>query len=438
MLPSPEKFSAINLYKADAWPAEGPQPRADLLGKVKAVVDRLAPADSRFFLIAGINRDTVVGLRMNAGEFAYGVSPDGDGTVPLAFAQLVNIAPQQIYYVEEGHGNLPNNGAVESAVADLLSSGTTSALPNQRPVSRRAARIVSEKRLKEMALLAAGAGQLGSADYRHLLDAVAAPPREQGIETSAVSTDAAVIERRPGAVSLNPQLQNLTIGHRRQRRLQLTLAHGSITDVDSQAYVLGVFRNVAPSGAAMAIDQRLDGAITEFSARRMFSGDVGTVFTVPVGRNPLSADMVLFAGLGSFDRFNADVQQLVAENVIRVLARSRIDDFATILIGAGSGQSVTAVLQNLLVGFFRGLKDADPRHRFRSITFCEADRARFAEMKAEVYRLAGTSLFEEVDLDLDEIEVPPSEPQPARAVVPGPVGPEPAYMIVRQESQTAD
>ena len=439
MLPSPEKFSAIDLYKADAWPAEGPQPRADLLGKVKAVVDRLAPADSRFFLIAGINRDTVVGLRMNAGEFAYDVSPDGDGTVPLAFAQLVNIAPQQIYYVEEGHGNLPNNGAVESAVADLLSSGTTSALPNQRPVSRRPSRIVSEKRLKEMALLTAGAGQLGTADYRHLLDAVAAPPRaEQGIETSAASTEAAVIERRPGAVSLNPQLQNLTIGHRRQRRLQLTLAHGSITDVDSQAYVLGVFRNVAPSGAAMAIDQRLDGAITEFTARRMFSGDVGTVFTVPVGRNPLSADMVLFAGLGSFDRFNADVQQLVAENVIRVLARSRIDDFATILIGAGSGQSVTAVLQNLLIGFFRGLKDADPRHRFRSITFCEADRARFAEMKAEVYRLAGTSLFEEVDLDLDEIEVQPSEPQPARAVVLGPVGPEPAYMIVRQESQTAD
>jgi len=67
---------------------------------------------------------------MNAGEFAYDVSPDGDGTVPLAFAQLVNIPPQHIYYVEEGHGNLPNNGAVESAVMDLLSSGTTTALPN--------------------------------------------------------------------------------------------------------------------------------------------------------------------------------------------------------------------------------------------------------------------------------------------------------------------
>src|SRR5438093_5186199 len=126
-----------------------------------------------------------------------------------------------------------------------------------------------------MALLTAGAGQLGTADYRHLLDAVAAPPRaEQAIETSAVSTEAAVIERRPGAVSLTPQFQNLTIGHRRQRRLQLTLAHGSITDVDSQAYVLGIFRNVAPGGAAMAIDHRLDVAIKEFTVRRMFSVNV--------------------------------------------------------------------------------------------------------------------------------------------------------------------
>src|SRR5207244_13435838 len=121
---------------------------------------------------------------------------EGEGSVLLAFWQLVNLPPQQIYYVEEGHGNLPNNGAVESAVADLLSSGTTTALPNQRPISRRAARIVSEKRLKEMVLLTAGAGQLGSADYRHLLDAVAAPPRaEQGIEPSAASTEPAAIER---------------------------------------------------------------------------------------------------------------------------------------------------------------------------------------------------------------------------------------------------
>ena len=69
MLPSPEKFSAINLYDRSAWPQTGPQPRAKLLSGVKPVIDTLAPADSRFFLIAGVNQDTVVGMHTKDGEF---------------------------------------------------------------------------------------------------------------------------------------------------------------------------------------------------------------------------------------------------------------------------------------------------------------------------------------------------------------------------------
>ena len=50
------------------------------------------------------------------------------------------------------------------------------------------------------------------------------------------------------------------------------------------------------------------------------------------------------------------------------------DQQFTVLIGAGSGQGVSTVLQNLLVGFFRGLKDADPRNRFRAITLWHTAR----------------------------------------------------------------
>ena len=177
MLPSPEKFTAVDLYDTASWPKKGPQPRPRLLSAVKPVLDKLAPADSRFFLIAGVNQDTVTGLRMDGSEFAYEVSPDGDGTVPLDFARLANIPAGQTYYVEEGHGSLPNNGAVETAVIDILSKAGTSALPTKRPPTNRGRRLVSEAELWEMARRAPGIGQLGSADYRHLLDAVAAPPR---------------------------------------------------------------------------------------------------------------------------------------------------------------------------------------------------------------------------------------------------------------------
>ena len=233
--------------------------------------------------------------------------------------------------------------------------------------------------------------------------------------------------------SLSAPFQSLTIGRRRQRRLALTLVRGSICDVDIRAYVLGVFRSVAPSGAARALDERLEGAISEFTARRMFGGDLGAVFTVPVGRNQLAADEVLFVGLGTFDHFNADVQQLAAENAIRVLVRSRVDEFATVLIGSGTGQDTATVLQGLLIGFLRGLKDADPRQRFRAITFCETDPGRYSEMKNELYRLAGTTLFDDVEITLDEMEVPP----PARPVVRVlAAAQEPVYAMIRQEGKS--
>src|SRR5262245_37138326 len=289
MLPSPEKFTSLDLYHAASWPQQGPQPRPNLLSAVKPVADKLAAADSRFFLIAGVNRDTVTGLRLNGTEFAYEVSPDGDGTVPLDFARLANIPDGQTYFVEEGHGSLPNNGAVETAVIDLLSNGSTSVLPTQRPPANRGKRLVSETEIREMAKRAPGIGQLGTADYRHLLDSVAAPPRaDEATVGVPLPTSAGTGE----GVGTDQQLKQLIIGRRRQRRLEVTLARGSITDVDASAYVLGVFRNVAPSGAAKAIDQYLEGAITEFTARRMLSGDVGSVFVVPVGRNQLPADMI--------------------------------------------------------------------------------------------------------------------------------------------------
>ncbi|HET7785215.1 MAG TPA: CHAT domain-containing protein [Myxococcales bacterium] len=430
MLPAPEKFSGVDLYDPSAWPQAGPRPRPNLLAGVKPVIDALAPADERFFLVAGVNQDTVVGLRVNDGEFCYDVSPDGDGTVPLAFARLANLPDAQTYYVEEGHGSLPNNGRVESAVIDLLATGRTSVLPTVRPPSQRAASTVTESQLRQMARRAPGIGQLGSSDYRHLLDAVAAPPKP---ETGA-SAASLPVAGQPGAAAApgaSGKFENLTISRTRLRRLALTLAHGSIADVDSPAYVVGVFRNVAPSGAAAAIDRRLGGTIAEFTARRMFGGEVGTVFMLPVGRSPLGADLVLFAGMGAFDQFNGDVQQLVAENVVRVLTRTRIDEFATVLIGGSSAPSAAGVLQNLLLGFLRGLKDADPRQRFRGITLCETDAGRFAELKAEMYRLAGTSLFDDVELTLDETELPPPSlpaPRPLAQVE------DPVYVMVRAEA----
>ncbi|MEJ2169344.1 MAG: CHAT domain-containing protein [Desulfobacterales bacterium] len=218
--------------------------------------------------------------------------------------------------------------------------------------------------------------------------------------------------------------------------MDIKLACGSITEVDARAYVLGLFRGVEPSGPAAALNRVLEGLITEFTTRRMLTGNVGEVFLIPTGRYPVRADMVLFAGMGAFDRFTDEAQQLCAENCIRTFIRSRIDEFATVLLGAGSVRDTAKSLENILIGFFRGLKDADQDGRFRRITICEFDRTRFLEIKRELFRLSSTRLFDDVEVTIDE-EILPAPVEPAAAPRLAAAGPDPIYLIVRQAQPAA-
>ena len=170
---------------------------------------------------------------------------------------------------------------------------------------------------------------------------------------------------------------NQTVGRRRQYRIDLRLAHGSVTGLDARAYVLGVFRNVTPGGPANALDQRLGGAIKDFTVRRMFAAHNGEIFIMPTGRHPLPADFLIFAGLGDFDRFNDSVLQLAAENVVRTC----VEEIGTVLLGAGSGHDIPNSLRNLLIGFFRWLRDVDTDHRSRRITIGELNPERYEIMK---------------------------------------------------------
>jgi len=149
-----------------------------------------------------------------------------------------------------------------------------------------------------------------------------------------------------------------------ERVLELRLVQGDIADADAGALVLGLFRNVAPSGASVAIDARLGGTIREFARRRMLSAGLGQVTTLPVAPGQLHAGFVVLAGLGDFDDFGADAQSLVAGNVVRSLARAGVGDFATVLFGSGSGVPVAAAVEQQLAGFVTRTLGRRPRRRW--------------------------------------------------------------------------
>ncbi len=445
MLPASARYPAINFFAADSWPTTGPAVLPDVLKASDDVQDQLADADDSFYLIAGFNQSTVVGASLtdDRSEFQYDSSLAGDGTVPLRFALLENLKATQTYYVEESHGSLPNNGTVIQAVKDILAEGKTAALPNTPPATRRAGTVrITEKALRMAKPFGGRSGsELRVSEGRALLADVAAPliPQAPGAAPPLTAPDLA-----PAAEEYH--WQALTVARARQHRLEIHLANCSISDVDARAYVLGLFREVTPSGAASALDQRLGGVISEFTQRRMFGGNVGEIFILPANRSMLRTDMILFAGLGtydSFDRANADVLQSVAENVLRALIRTHVEDLATILFGASSDSTIPQVMENLLRGFIRAKIDADADQHFRRVVLCELDRDRYLKMKSELYRLASTPLFENIEVSITELSVRPvlapvlETPQQAGTRQQA-QGPEPIYLMTRQESPKDD
>jgi CHAT domain-containing protein len=430
MLPFRDRFDGLDLYDLANWPGDARlAPRRSVLEAANAVQSSLSPGRDRFFLIAGVGQKTVVNARAEAGahEFTYETSNEGDGTVPLELCLLPGI--EKTWYVEESHGSLPNNGTVGRAVIDILEKGDTSVLTDSHSPDRAGLRSIRERDLRVDPFDGRRAGVLGSDELRHLLDEVASPDFSH---TPPAHETAATQDIEPGYAH---NFEQVVVGRRRQHRIDLRFAKGSVTETSARAIALGVFSDVTPSGAASALDERLGGAIDGMFRRRMFGARIGEIFILPKGRHALAADFIAFVGLGSFDRFGEEALQTAAENLIRTMINARVEEFATVLFGGGSGSNPAGALKNLLTGFFRGLRDADHDHQFRRIVVCEMNPDRYTALKAELFRLSSTSLCQDVEITFDEEVLPeaPRMPQPARARAAG----DPVYLIVRQEQETA-
>ena len=411
LLPPRSRTAQVDVHDPRRWP-RATRPDPALLARAEHVRDTLPPPDERFRQIAGFGQETIVGIGSAPGGFSYDLAVAGDGTVPLASALLPGVPA---WYVAEIHGNLVGNAQVIHCIQDLIRTGRSARLPQQRPRTRGKQRHTDDRALRRQVH--------GKIHWRAL--------------------DSAGRERLLLQFSGNPAP---AIPPQPRRTLELCIAQGNIADARGDAIVLGIFRNVTPGGAAMAVDQRLDGAVQEFTARRMFSGETGQIFTLPAGTRRLRARTVLFAGMGDFDRFDVETQIFVSENVVRTLARARVADFSTVLLGTGSGISMAQAAGSQLRGYLRALAAADPDHQLRRISFCVRDRPRLPQLRAALRsalrELQTDELLAGFDITLRETHLPPAPrgamrpesrkpiPTPARASAPATT----AYLILAQES----
>ena len=398
LLPDPRLGGSLDLFDPAAWPDDTLRPERRLLDDAAAARERWPAADPRCLHIVGVRQETVTRAELSGHEFHYTVERAGDGTVPLRLATLPGAAH---WYVAEKHGGLPNNGKVISAAVDLLRTGDTDRLPTSIRRSRaKAARVVTESVMRRVAPRKVRWQDLSADARRRLLEPVVSPEFHGAVAPAAL--------RRPPATGPSP-------GARKAPRvLEIRLVHGSIADANARALVLGLFRNVDPSGAAAAVDERLDGMIREYARRRMFSASLGQTTSLPVARGTVLAEFIVLAGLGDFDDFGSDAQSFVAGNLVRMLAGAGVEDFATVLFGAGSGVPVAAALEQQLGGFVSGLADADPGHVVRRITICEIDTRKYASLRRAAINAARRLSDSKLRIIVDESEATPAEGPEAR------------------------
>ena len=351
LLPDAGACEGFDPFRASDWP-KGPRPRAALLAAAQEARSALPPPDERFALIAGSGRRTASGLRAEDGGLAVRYADDGDGTVPLALARQPGLS---CWVTTQAHGALPADDGVTQATMDLLEHSWTDHLPREAPAARQG---------------------------RWLPEEEAGPPADK-----LFWDDLSDAERR----GFLREFVALPEGDAPAGEpVALHFEAGDITAMRAEAVALGVFGNVDPAGAALAVDDLLGGVIRDLGRRRALAAAAGEVFILPAVTPRLPARYVVLAGLGSFSRFGSAVQRLAAANVARTLALAGVKEFAWVLWGTASGVPPAHAAQSQLRGLLDALAELAPGQRPRRVTLVSRSPRRLSAAHAAMEMMLAT------------------------------------------------
>jgi len=173
LLPSGPCAGGIDLFAARSWPRLGPRPRRALLAAARGTLERLAPADERFAVIAGVGAETVTAVARRGEDFLYTLTRYGDGTVPVVSAVLPGA---RCAYARVAHSELTRDRQVAAAVVDFIRHGATARLPARWVSGSRARTAVSDRQLRRSHALKVDWAALSPEERRLFLQNLNEPP----------------------------------------------------------------------------------------------------------------------------------------------------------------------------------------------------------------------------------------------------------------------
>lgn len=201
--------------------------------------------------------------------------------------------------------------------------------------------------------------------------------------------------------------------------MNITVALGSIQEYPADTIIVNLFEGVTtPAGATGAVDQALDGAISELIKNGDLSGKTGdSVVLYPRGAIP--AKRVVVVGLGKAESFNLEGVRNAAATAIRQARKHKASQVATIVHGAGvAGLPVAAATQatiegSLLAAYrFDADKKKDAQHEIETLTVVEFSAGKIEGIEAGA--AAASAISAGVHLARDLVNMPPNVATPTK------------------------
>ena len=202
--------------------------------------------------------------------------------------------------------------------------------------------------------------------------------------------------------------------------MQLNIKHGNITTTPADTIIVNLFDDViTPGGATGAVDNALDGAISELIANGDLTGKAGQVITL-YPREALIAKRVLVVGLGQRDAFNLEGVRRAAGTAVTKARKLNASHVATIVHGAGvAGLPVAPATQATVEGSLLALyhyeaskQQKEPTNQIETLTLVEYDENKLEAIEAGARK--AEAIVSGVYVARDLVNMPPNVATPTK------------------------
>jgi leucyl aminopeptidase len=202
-------------------------------------------------------------------------------------------------------------------------------------------------------------------------------------------------------------------------QMNITVAQGSIQEYQADTIIVNLFEGVtSPSGATGAVDNALNGAISELIQNGDLSGGTSDC-VVLYPRGIIPAKRVLVVGLGKAQGFDIEGIRSAAATAVRLARKHKANHVATIVHGAGvaglePAAAAQATVEGMMLALYRYDSDQqqDPAHEIETLTVVESAAAKLDKVEKGVK--AGSAVGAGVLLARDLVNMPPNVATPTK------------------------